>query len=114
MAPAALTVALLFAAIWALICRIRHMTPATTKPAVFAQHALLALSLFAAMLLPPEWSKASMAAGILAYLLVSSRRWRTSAPEGTEREASTLEDVQPVTPQMWSKVSGGKGEHLGS
>ena len=76
-------------ACFVLLCRVDKMTRGITKPVVFFQHALLAMGMFGSVLIRftayAEWADASMAAGLLAFLLSSLDRWRVSAPEGTTK-----------------------------
>lgn len=88
-----------------LLCRVDKMVKGVTKPSVFIQHAVLALSLFGSAVLNftdfDDWSPAAMAAGIVAFFFFSINRWRHQAPEGTTKPAP-LDDAQ------WLHVSGGR------
>lgn len=88
MTAGALTLALTLAAIWAVVCRINAMQAGVTRVAVFAQHAILGLALFGGLLLPPDWGRAALVAGVAIYLLMGSPRWRDGAPEGTRKPRS--------------------------
>lgn len=107
MEVALITAGLVVSSLWSLICRIRHMAPGTTRPAVVTQHAALALALFASLLLPPAWSKLALATGVLLFLLLGSRRWRDAAPVGTEKPCAHAEPMQ-VEPRHWDRVVGGR------
>lgn len=78
-----ITACLIVSAIWSILCRLRHMAPDKTRPCVVLQHAALAMALFAALVLPPAWMPALLAAGIVAFLLGGASRWRHAAPPGT-------------------------------
>lgn len=104
-APVALlTMVLAAAGIWAILCRLRMMTPAHTKLVVAAQHAVLAIGLFCAAVWSINWELARefgasgwvmellenrdigplvLVASVLLYLLMSAQRWRFGAPAGT-------------------------------
>lgn len=83
------------------------MAPGVTRPAVFAQHALLSLALFAALLLPPATSELVMSGGVLLFLAFGSRRWRWGAPPGTQRQEANADPLE-IDPAAWKRISGGK------
>jgi len=108
-APAALvTLVMAAAGIWAILCRLRLMTPERTKLVVAAQHAVLALGLFSAAVWSFNWELARefgasgwvvellenrdlgpllLVASVLVYLLMSAHRWRLRAPAGTQLDS---------------------------
>jgi hypothetical protein len=77
-----------------LLCRTDKMLRGLTRPAVFYQHAVLALSVFASWVLGftrfAEWSEVVFAAGVLQFFLFSVDRWRMKAPSGTERKPTEI------------------------
>lgn len=102
-----ITATLLLASIVSLVCRVAKMHSGRTKFGVFLQHAGLALALFGALFLPSEHAKAAMAAGVLLFLLLGSRRWADGAPPGTDK-TSFLDQPIDLNPLHWSGVNGGK------
>lgn len=108
-APVALvTLVLAAAGIWAILCRLRLMTPRSTKLVVAAQHAVLAMGLFSAAVWSFNWELARefgaggwvvellenrdlgpllLVASVLVYLLMSAHRWRFRAPTGTQLDS---------------------------
>jgi len=76
-------------AVYLVLCRIDKMLKGHTKPIVFIQHAVLGMGLFGSLLLIfspwPIASVASSSAGIISFFLLSAKRWRYCAPEGTTR-----------------------------
>ncbi len=70
-------------------CRVEKMVKGVTMPAIFVQHALVGCGLFGGFVLMftdfSDWSPASIAAGIVAFFIISLRRWRGGAPEGTTK-----------------------------
>ncbi len=86
MTAGALTLAFILAAVWAVLCRVNAMQHGVTRWPVFAQHAALGLSMVAALLLPAEWGRTSLAAGVCVFLLMGAHRWRNGAPAGTRRD----------------------------
>ena len=95
-----MTAAIIIAAMWSVLCRINLMKHGTTKPAVFAQHAALAMGLACGLLLPPPYAKLAMSAGVLVFLLAGSKRWRFGAPQGTSKP-------DPLTPVQLQHAKGG-------
>ena len=86
----ALTAIFLLAGLWSVLCRINQMRAGVTMPAVFLQHAMLGMGLFAALLFPPPWAKTILAVSIAAYLIAGASRWRYAAPRGTETQPGAL------------------------
>lgn len=93
------------AASWVLLCRVATMSPGVTQPRIVLQHAMPALLAFGAGLLMiagqvvPEAgaaAPAASAAGMLVFLLASTRRWRDGAPDDTSRPMP-LDDDDPHT-----------------
>ena len=76
---------LICTAIWAVICRVRLMDPADTKPVVFVQHLLLAMGLFAGLILPPLYANTAILSGVLAFLTLGGLNWRWGAPGWTKK-----------------------------
>lgn len=83
---AAIALGLLTAAMWAILCRVNQMQRSVTRGIVFWQHAALGLGLICGLVLPAEWARVALAAGVLLFLLGSSARWKDGAPAGTEKE----------------------------
>jgi hypothetical protein len=48
------------------------------------QHFALGMGIACALFVPNEWRWALLSAGVLAFLLLSSYRWKDEAPEGTK------------------------------
>lgn len=71
------------ASIWSILCRVSQMKSGVTRPIVFVQHALLALAVMAYLLFP-RLGPTALLAGISAFLLLGSHRWKDGAPEGTK------------------------------
>lgn len=72
------------------------MAPRVTEWYVAAQHAALGFAAFAAALLlaiRPEASAATLGAGVLAFFLLSTHRWR-QAPADTESKPMELDPLQ--------------------
>lgn len=85
MSPATIiSLVLILAATWSVMCRVNQMQHGVTKFVVFAQHAALGLGLVGGLVLPPEWGRVSLAGGVFLFLLASSKRWHHQAPPGTE------------------------------
>jgi hypothetical protein len=80
-----LSVILGFAALWAVLCRINHMQRGKTDALVFWQHCALGLGVAGLLVFPPPWGRLCLAAGLMAFLLAGSYRWRYGAPEGIKR-----------------------------
>lgn len=85
MTAGTLTLALTLAAVWAVLCRINALQAGVTESRVFVQHAALGLGLFASLLLPAEWGRVALAAGIVVFLAIGASRWRHGAPAGTRK-----------------------------
>jgi hypothetical protein len=79
-----LTVIALMAAAWSTLCRVRLMMHGVTRIEVFLAHFCIFLGL-AAALLWPAYGRLSLGAGILAFFLLGTHRWRNGAPEGTRK-----------------------------
>lgn len=69
---------------WAVLCRASHMTH-RTLPRIRWQHGLLNAAAVLSLIVPGDWRAAVIAAGVLAFLLLGSARWRDGAPAGTQR-----------------------------
>ncbi len=85
MTAVALNTALTLAAVWAVLCRINALQHGATDPRVFVQHAALGLGLFGSLLLPADWGRVAIAAGVFAFLAIGASRWRNGAPAGTRK-----------------------------
>lgn len=72
-----------------LLCRVDKMLLGHTRLEVFLQHAALAVALFASIILQftefEDWAPAAMYAGVVAFLLFGTGRWRHGPPPGTTR-----------------------------
>lgn len=79
-----LTVVVMLAAAWSALCRVRLMVHRVTRIEVFLAHASIFLALCAALLWP-GYGRLLLAAGILAFFLLGTHRWRHGAPEGTRK-----------------------------
>ena len=64
------------------ICRARHMDK-RTLPVIRLQHGLLNAGALISLVVPEGWASAAIGAGVAAFMLLSSPRWRHGAPEGT-------------------------------
>ena len=88
-----------------LACRVDKMTRGVTKPAVFWQHAQLAVFLFASAILGftrfEDWAPASTSTGVLIFFVSSYRRWKHSAPDDTTKPT-------PLDGPSLHHVAGGK------
>lgn len=72
--------------VYAVICRARHMDD-QTRPEVMWQHRLLAASALLSICpgIDADWRAAIIGIGALGFMLLSTSRWRMSAPPGTRR-----------------------------
>ncbi len=100
-----MTAAIFIAAIWSVLCRINLMKHGVTKPAIFVQHAALAMGLACGLLLSPPYAKMAMGAGVLIFLVAGSKRWRFGAPSGTTKP----ENLEPIS---YPRVAGGTKERM--
>ena|SRR6185436_5715856 len=89
-----LTNVLILAAIWSVICRVNAMQFGRSRGIVIFQHAALALGLLGGLILPGDWARAVMAAGIFLFLALGSGRWRHGAPADITKPAP-LDEVHP-------------------
>lgn len=85
MTAGALTLAFVLAAVWAVLCRVNAMQKGVTHWPIFVQHAALGLGLFASLLLPADWGRAALAAGVFVFLAMGAHRWRHGAPADTRK-----------------------------
>lgn len=76
------------------------MKAGITRPVIFVQHGALALCVLAYLLFP-RLGPTVLLAGISAFLLLGSHRWKDSAPEGTKAGPRQL------TAQEARNVAGG-------
>lgn len=91
----ALSAGLALPACYMLACRIEKMRPGVTQPAIFWQHAALAMGLFTSFLLTfsERWNDLALAPttiGVIAFLGVSTKRWARGAPEDTATKPGDL------------------------
>lgn len=80
-----LSALLLLAVAYVMLCRIAKMPPGRTLWYIPVQHGVLAFCAFAAacmLAIRPEAAAPVFAAGVLAFFLLSTHRWR-DAPEAT-------------------------------
>lgn len=77
--PAPFLVVLAVAALYAVVCRIRHMDK-TTWWVVRWQHCSLASGFIGALVVSPEWAGVSIGLGVVLFLAFSSPRWRNGLP----------------------------------
>ena len=81
MAAEATIVALGFAALWSIICRVSHLHPKETTARSFVQHFALGIGVASALFLPdPIWSKAALLFGVVVFLGIGARFWQHGAP----------------------------------
>jgi hypothetical protein len=90
--------AITFAAITVIICRLDKMTEKTRR-AVRYQHVVLCASLIFSLSLPAAWSNSILCLGVLVYFCYSKKRWSDGPPIDTTRPIF-LKDLQ------WPKISG--------
>lgn len=69
---------------WAVLCRASHMTHRTLAR-IRWQHGLLNAAAVLSLIVPGDLRAAVFAAGVLAFLVLGSARWRDGAPAGTQR-----------------------------
>ena len=77
---------------WSVICRARLMDE-RTLPIIRHQHGLLSAAALASLAVPEEWRAPLLSLGVLAFLGLSSARWRGGAPEGTRRRPPADESL---------------------
>lgn len=77
-------VLLVAAAAYSIICRARLMD-SNTRHNVRWQHGWLCAGLMMSLGVPAEWRAPTVVAGVLVFLVFSSKRWRGSAPPDTVR-----------------------------
>ncbi len=70
------------AAVLLLICRMSVMSH-TTRRSVRNQHAALCSFMLASLVVPQDWAATMISVGVVAYLMMSKRRWKNGAPVGT-------------------------------
>jgi hypothetical protein len=96
--------AITLALCYVLACRIDKMVRGETRPGVFWQHAILGVSLMGSWLLSftsyADWSGPTLAGGVFAFFMFSTRRWRGKAPVGT--------NLAELPPEALRHVAGGK------
>ena len=103
-----MTTLILFAACWAIICRVRQMRLGATLTIVFLQHFLLGMGLFVGALVPffpnqvaPELGSLAIAVGIFSFLLFGTRRWKHGPPPG-------ITNPPPLGESELTHAAGGK------
>ena len=79
-----LTMAMLLAAGWSIICRVRMMSQGQTRAEVIGAHFALFAAISAAVLWP-AYGRLVLGAGLLVFVLLGAHRWRHGAPEGTRK-----------------------------
>ena len=96
-------------AIWVIMCRVRLMDPANTRPVIFVQHVLLAMGLFCGLILPPLYANTAILSGVLAYLTLGGLNWRWGAPDWTKKpEVSAPEELDE---KHHVHILGGRRDH---
>jgi len=84
-----LAVVVTLGACFVVLCRIDKMLAGVTRTEVFIQHASLGLGLFCAAIFEVIGfggvALASASSGVVAFLGMSTHRWKHQAPEGTTR-----------------------------
>lgn len=65
-------------------CRLRH-TDKSTGATIKWQHGLLNAGALFALVVPGEWSGVVLGAGVVAFLVLGSRRWRHGVPGSLPR-----------------------------
>jgi hypothetical protein len=88
------------AAMVALVCRLAKMSK-QTQPIVRWQHALLFTGLLWSLIVPTEYATLPVLLGVVAFLLLSSDRWRYGPPSGTTEPA-------PLDESKLHHVAGGR------
>lgn len=79
-------VVLALAGMFVIVCRLNAMSSAT-RSVVRLQHGLLFAGLLWSMVVPWDVAAGPVCAGVVGFLLLSSRRWSKGAPEGTTKPA---------------------------
>jgi hydrogenase-4 membrane subunit HyfE len=95
-----LHVVLALVGMFVIICRLNAMSSATHY-VVRMQHGVLFAGLLWSMVVPWDVAAAPVCGGVVGFLLLSARRWRHGAPEGTTKPADLDE-------QSLRHVTGGK------
>lgn len=83
------TQALTILACGIIACRVDKMLKGATAPGVFIQHAVLGVALFASSVIQftvyRAWAGSLVSAGLVFFFVMSRKRWKNSAPEGTTK-----------------------------
>lgn len=79
-------VVLALVGMFVIVCRLNAMSHATHL-VVRAQHALLFAGLLWSMVVDRDAAAAPICAAVVGFLLLSAKRWRDGAPEGTTKPA---------------------------
>lgn len=97
-----MTLGLIVAVILTAMYRIGKMKPGETRPSVVWQYVSVVLGMTGgALLSAPDYSRMSMAAGVLIFFLIGRGRWKHRAPSGTDKP-------DPLRTIDLNQVSGGK------
>lgn len=95
-----LHIGLALAGMVAIACRLHRMSRGT-QLAVRAQHALLFAGLLWSIVVPTRFAVLPVLAGVVAFLMLSAKRWKRGAPEDTTRPAD-------LEPRVLRHVAGGR------
>lgn len=95
-----LHLALAGSGIVSILCRLKKMSRHTQQRVLF-QHWLLLVGLLWSTIVPRQYAALPVLGGVVAFLLLSAGRWRSSPPDGTSRP-------MPLADDHLRHVSGGK------
>lgn len=80
-------------------CRADKMMKGKTDGSVFLQHAVLGVALFASFVIQftpyHDWADTLTSAGVVFFFVMSRRRWKRAAPEGTTKPGE-LDEGRPA------------------
>lgn len=90
-------ITLAVSAMFALVCRLAQMS-AKTSAMVRWQHGILFAGLLWSLFVPRAAAAVPVCLGVLAFLMLSARRWKHGAPQDTSRPMplEPIEDTKPM------------------